>query len=337
MGLNTSAAGTYSGNVIITSNDSIENPFSFPITGTVKLPLQVIDDSAGAAGGFTTTGTWQAWTGLSLAYGGTDHEAMSANATATWTFSSLPAGATYDVYVTWPANSNRANDVPYTVTADGATTPFTVNQKGVPSVPISGSGPTGGSWSWYELPSGVVGGSYTAGANGQLVVQVSNKGLPARSSTANNVEADAVMIVQEEPELAAGGVGHNPNATSVTASEAMPLVQEADAPLGGGRRERLGAGQRAGGRGEPAGHGVGRVVCAGAYDLLGHQRPGLWLVHRSDSRPGQRVPGAGGEDRGACDQRPGGGGDGFADGDHARDGALPGLSGSESAGFPRTI
>jgi hypothetical protein len=107
-------------------------------------------------------------------------------------------------------------------------TSFTVNQKGEPSLPISGSGPSGGNWSWYELSTGGLGGAYTVGANGQLVVQVSNKGLPARSNAANNVEADAVMIVPQEPELAAGGVGHNPNATSVTASEAMPLVQEAE-------------------------------------------------------------------------------------------------------------
>jgi hypothetical protein len=199
-----------------------------PVTVTVKSTATIIDDSAGAAGGFTTTGTWQPWAGLSLAYGGTDHEAMTAGATAAWTFSGLAAGTTYDVYVTWPANSNRTAKAPYTVTANGATTPFTVNQQAKPSLLISGSGPSGGNWSWYELSSGAVGGSYTVGANGQLVVQVSNKGLPARSSAANNVEADAVMIVQQEPELAAGGVGHNPNATSVTASEAMPLVQKAE-------------------------------------------------------------------------------------------------------------
>ena len=36
------------------------------------------------------------------------------------------------------------------------------------------------------------------------------------------------MLVQTQPELAAGGLGHNPNAAPLTASEAMPLVHEAE-------------------------------------------------------------------------------------------------------------
>ena len=58
-------------------------------------------------------------------YADDDQEAMgdsssTATATATWTFNGLTAGATYQVYVTWPINRNRATNVPYTVTAGAA-------------------------------------------------------------------------------------------------------------------------------------------------------------------------------------------------------------------------
>jgi hypothetical protein len=51
---------------------------------------------------------------------------------------------------------------------------------------------------------------------------VSNKGATRK------VEADAVMIQLVTPELAAGGLGDNPHAAPLTASEAMPLVHEAE-------------------------------------------------------------------------------------------------------------
>jgi hypothetical protein len=232
---NASAAGTFSGTVTLATNDlvtlassAVSGSFSFPVTGTVT-PGLVIDDSAGAAGGFSTTGTWSKWAGQSSYYDGDDLQAASAGATATWTFSGLAPGSTYQVYVTWPAQSNRANDVPYTVTVFNSATSFTVDQTASPSKSIAGSGPSGVSWSWHQLPSGTaVDGSFTVGASGTVVVKVSNIGLPASTNTANNVEADAVMLVQTQPELAAGGPGHNPHATALTASEAMPLVHEAE-------------------------------------------------------------------------------------------------------------
>ena len=121
---NTAAAGTFSGmvtlatnNVVTLASGSPSGSFSFPVTGTV-VPGLIINDSA-AAPGFTTTGTWGDWTSQGY-YDGDDHQAAAAGATATWTFSNLTPGSTYDVYVTWPAQSNRANDVPYTVTANGS-------------------------------------------------------------------------------------------------------------------------------------------------------------------------------------------------------------------------
>ena len=129
-------------------------------------------------------------------------------------------GATYQVYVTWPASRNRATNAPYTVTVGGnVVASASVNQQISPPTSVGGSGPTGGAYNWYQL--GVSAG-YQIGANGTVVVGVSNAG-------ANGyVEADAVMLVQTQPELAAGGLGHNPNAAPLTASEAMPLVHEAE-------------------------------------------------------------------------------------------------------------
>jgi sugar lactone lactonase YvrE len=183
-----------------------------------SVPLKVIDDSSTAFQ--ATSGTWSPGTAAGSAYLGSDHEAASAGASATWTFSGLTPGATYTVYATWPAASNRATNVPYTVTANGATTPTsTVNQRSAPSISVANSGPTGATpWSWTELGSYV----YTVGADGKLVVGISSAG------TTGKVEADAVMIQLVTPELAAGGLGDNPNAAPLTASEAMPLVREAE-------------------------------------------------------------------------------------------------------------
>jgi hypothetical protein len=182
-----------------------------------SVPLKVIDDSSTAFQ--VTSGTWNPVT-ASSAYLGSDHEAASTVASATWTFSGLTPGATYTVYATWPAGSNRATSVPYTVTADGNTSPtLLVNQTIAPSKQIANSGPTGATpWSWTELGSSV----YTVGSDGKLVMGVSNTG------TTGKVEADAVMIQLVTPELAAGGPGNNPRAAPLTASQAMPLVREAE-------------------------------------------------------------------------------------------------------------
>ncbi len=109
--------------------------------------------------------------------------------------------------------------------ANGSATPFTVNQQSkLNTQTFGGTGTT----PWLELSSGALDGSFTVGANGQVVVEVSNIGLPAATDTAYNVEADAAMLVQVSPELAAGGVGHNLHAAALTVSEAMPLVQAAE-------------------------------------------------------------------------------------------------------------
>jgi hypothetical protein len=224
----TSAPGTLGGTVTLATNDVVtlasgspSGSFSFPVTGTV-IPGLIINDNA-AAPGFTTTGTWGDWTSQGY-YDGDDHQAAAAGATATWTFSNLTPGSTYDVYVTWPAQSNRAKDVPYTVTVNGGATPLTVDQTIAPPTSVAGSAPGGGAWSWFQLGTS----SFTVGPDGTVAVEVSNNGLPPSTDFAYNVEADAAMLVPVQGEFAAGGVGHNSRAAALTASEAMPLVQEAE-------------------------------------------------------------------------------------------------------------
>ena len=77
--------------------------------------------------GYSTTGTWNTWTGTvpgSGAQGDFDYKVVGGGATASWTLSGLTPG-NYLVSVTWEEHTNRAVDAPYSV-LDGATTLNTV-------------------------------------------------------------------------------------------------------------------------------------------------------------------------------------------------------------------
>ena len=217
-------AGTYTVWGRILDKNNLYTDYSTPVTVN-GLPMVIA--KAGAAN-FQTAGKWTSWEAGSAypqGYADDDQEAApdsssTATATAAWTFSGLTAGATYQVYVTWPASRNRATNVPYTVTVGGSVTNVLplVNQQISPPTSIGGSGPSVGAYNRCQLGTA----SYTVGSSGALVVGVSNAG------TKGNVEADAVLLVRTQPELAAGGPGNNPSATPLTASEAMPLVREAE-------------------------------------------------------------------------------------------------------------
>jgi hypothetical protein len=196
-------------------------------TQVVVNALPMVIMKAGTAN-FQPTGTWTNWGTASAylqGYAADDQEAAAdssstATATATWTFNGLTVGAVYQVYVTWPASRNRASNVPCTVTVGGSVmASVSVNQQISPPTSLGGSEPSGGAYNWYQLGAAA---GYTIGVSGTVVVKISNAG-------ANGyVEADAVMLVQTQPELAADGPGHNPHAAPLTVSEAMPLVHEAE-------------------------------------------------------------------------------------------------------------
>ncbi len=179
--------GAMGGTVTFTTNDTatlaksaVSGSFSFPVTGTVTagatLPGLVIDDSAGAAGGWTTTGTWSNY--ANQGYDGNVHQAAPAatpTATATWSFSGLTAGQYYKVETTWSPQSNRATNAPYTISGGAVALPVYVNEQLTPV------GETVYSHNWQEL------GVYEASATGTLAVSLANN--------ANGyVIADAVLL-----------------------------------------------------------------------------------------------------------------------------------------------
>ncbi len=177
--LSTSVIASYSGTVSFGTNDPNNNPFSFTLTGSVG-STQIIDDSS--ASGFSTTAGW-------IYYGGQGylnevHYAAAGNGSqiATWTFTAAPGS--YDVAVTYSAQSNRATNAPYTI-YDGNTALGTVsvNQQSTPNdFTDQGVG-------WKDL------GTFSITGN-TLVVKLTN--------AANNyVIADAVRIQQVAPQAQA--------------------------------------------------------------------------------------------------------------------------------------
>src|SRR5262249_46695141 len=162
--------GTYSGNVSFGTNDPNNNPFNFPISGTVSA-VSILDDSNP---GFSTVGSWTFWT--NQGYLGNIHEAtaMTGADVATWLFSNLPAGL-YQLSATWTAYTNRATNAPYKV-LDGTTSLCTVlvNQQVAPSG-FSDAGAL-----WQNLGNFQI-------RSGTLYVQLSD-------AANGNVEADAIRI-----------------------------------------------------------------------------------------------------------------------------------------------
>ena len=125
------------------------------------------------------------WSGYAeaAAYGGDFryHSPGSGADTATWTFQALQPGRDYQVYATWPAASNRADNSPFTV-LDGTTPLGTklLDQKNTPSdATIDGQG-------WESL------GTYTT-TTGTLAVQLSDAGADGY------VAADAIRLVDVTP------------------------------------------------------------------------------------------------------------------------------------------
>ena len=96
---------------------------------------QIIDDSS--ASGFATTGTWTK-TSSSSAENGEYLTTPTGNGSsaATWSFTGLVPGATYQVSVSWVANGSLASDAPFTVLDGSQLLSLTYqNERNVPSLP----------------------------------------------------------------------------------------------------------------------------------------------------------------------------------------------------------
>ncbi len=126
--LDAAGAGTFSGSVSFSTNDSDESPFDFNVTGNV-VTTKIIDN--GGAG-----------YGLSGLWGRADNQGFGGDidyshpgwggATASWTFDVTPGQ--YQVAANWSHYANRATNSPFTV-FDGATSRGTVqvNQELAPN------------------------------------------------------------------------------------------------------------------------------------------------------------------------------------------------------------
>jgi len=170
--LNAAVAGSYSGQLSFGNNDADENPFNFTIQGTVAAaPVVAIIDNGDA--GFSTTGSWTAWSGQG--YQGDVHEAFAGDgsAVATWTFNVVPGQ--YRVSATWSAFSNRATNSPYTV-YDGATqlAAVPINQQESPG------DFTANGVAWEDIATVTI-------VNGTLVVKLAN-------NANGRLNADAIRI-----------------------------------------------------------------------------------------------------------------------------------------------
>ncbi|MCO6454871.1 MAG: choice-of-anchor D domain-containing protein, partial [Pirellulaceae bacterium] len=119
--------GVYGGDIVFYNSDSDENPFSFRVSGLVD--AQIIDDGDT---GFTTVGAWTPYVGAGYQNDNTFSGAGSGGDVATWSFSGLTAGATYQVAATWVPHGNRASNAPYTVTGGAAPIVQLVNQRLAP-------------------------------------------------------------------------------------------------------------------------------------------------------------------------------------------------------------
>ena len=135
--------------------------------------------------------------------------------TATWTFTGLTAGATYDIWVTYPHSTGRATDAPYTI-FDGSTeiASTTVNQQDAPS---GLSTTDDGGTDWTSLGTHTITGT-------TLVIEVSDS--PTNSGV---VAADAIFI-----ECIGGGGGSGATSGSTTSGTTTGGTTSGGTTTGGG-------------------------------------------------------------------------------------------------------
>lgn len=173
---------------------------------------EVIVDNADTSG-VTSTGTWTTSTYSNQRYG-TDywHDGNTGQGTKSATFTpDLDTTGTYDVYMWWPADTNRASNVPVDIAHAGGTATVTVNQQ------INGQ-------QWNLIGSGY---SMNAGTGHSVTV---------RTDSANGyVMADAVKFVLTETAAGTtlvndtfdgGTTGQAPAGWAVTGSGGTVTVEE---------------------------------------------------------------------------------------------------------------
>lgn len=161
------------------TTDLGETEWNFAVkdVSVFAMPTEMITDNA-ATSGVVTTGTWTASTN-SVGYYGANyvHDGATGKGTRSIRFNAeLPCDGTYEVYTRWISGSNRANNVPYTITtATGA------------QVVVKDQTTQGGQW--VQL------GTYYFNEGSNASVTVSNTG----TAEGKYVVADAVRFVLLDP------------------------------------------------------------------------------------------------------------------------------------------
>ncbi|MCA9004257.1 MAG: choice-of-anchor D domain-containing protein, partial [Planctomycetaceae bacterium] len=189
---NTTVAGLSSGTLTIPNDDADESPFTIDLSATMNASLIVDDGDAD----FSSTGGFYATNWLTYFQGDTRQLNTGANGTATWDFSSLPAGD-YTVYATWSAHGSLATNAEYSINA-GA--PIVVNQRLAPNDLNS----DGANWEILGVVNVLAGGSIT--------VELTDNAADGR------IRADAIRIERTGPLVAAAGASSS-NAPAITQSD----------------------------------------------------------------------------------------------------------------------
>jgi len=112
-------SATFGGDLLLYNSDPNESPFRVTLAGEVA--ATVIDNGDL---GFSTGGAWSNFVGAGFQNDMAFTGSVNSGDTATWTFTSLTPGTTYNVWTTWVEHANRATNAPFTVT--GGATPATV-------------------------------------------------------------------------------------------------------------------------------------------------------------------------------------------------------------------
>ncbi len=170
--MDAAAAGTFSGQIVLASDDGDEATFAINLSGSAGPTVQIIDN--GAAGN-ARVGSWAAVG--NKGYQSDIHVATKGTGSkqATWTFTALPAGE-YRVWATWTGGSSNASNAPFQIIYGGPSAPIVrVNQKNA----AAGHTAEGGKWNFL--------GSANA-TKGWLQVKLNN-------SANGSVVADAIRLV----------------------------------------------------------------------------------------------------------------------------------------------
>ena len=181
--INTGVSGHSNGVVTIPSNDPILPTFLIPISATVVDGI-FIDD--GDLSGFQLDGRWSTWVGYGGFAGGNmvgdvRETRAGTGATATYRFTGLTPGSSYQLAATWTPHANRTTQAPYRIQGStGGSPTVLVNQQLRPQG-LSFPDQRGTATPFQSL------GNFTVDAAGTLTVILG-------SATTGNVIADAVRI-----------------------------------------------------------------------------------------------------------------------------------------------